>query len=99
MDPTEIEGDEMLRSYLKKEPMVSHVLPVQKHIEKSVPPSDLFIPASDLDEKEDFNTQYQKNLQELKKEFGEREIDSELMGKLRNRTKELQDKISILFQD
>ena len=104
MDPTEFAGDEILRSYLKKEPMVSHVLPVQSQ-KKNVSPKEIGkmfsqdISSVNKDKREDFDTQYRKNLERLKEEFGEREINAELVGKLRNRTKELQSKISALFQD
>ena len=102
MDPTQFAGDEILKSYLKKEPMVSNVLPVQNN-RKSVSPKELGKLFSHDSvspvEHHDFNTQYQKNLERLKNEYGERTIDSELVVELRNRTKELQSKISALFQD
>jgi len=98
MDPTIFVGDEILRSYLKKEPIVSTVLPVQNH-KKSISPEDIIFQESQAKKRGDFNTQYQKNLERLRKEFGEREINPQLIEKLRNRTKKLQSKISLLFQD
>ena len=104
MDPTQFAGDEILKSYLKKEPLVSNVLPVQSP-KKNVSPKELekmFTREPDINRiinRDDFNSQYQKNLEKLKNEYSERIIDSELVVELRNRTKELQNKILALFQD
>ena len=102
LDPTIFAVDEILKSYLKKEPIISHILPVQNHTNKSVSPKEIekmFAQRFDSNEKSDFDTQYQKNLEKLKDEFGEKEINSQLIDKLRNRTKDLQNRITTLFQD
>jgi hypothetical protein len=101
MDIFQYADDEVIRSYIKKEPIVSHILPVEK-ITKSVPPKEfekMFEHGSETTENRNFNAQYQKKINKLKKEYGEREINPDLIKSLRNRTKDAQNKISELFQD
>lgn len=101
MDPTQYADDEILRFHLKKDSVISHILPVEKST-KSVLPKDLekmFNQGSVTNGNENFHVQYQKNLDRLMKEYGEREITPDLIDKLRTDTKNLQHKISALFQD
>ena len=101
MEPTRIADDDVLRAYLKEDPMVSNILPIKIHKKiKSFKDLEMIIPQeTKLSKKDDFNTLFQKNLEKLKEEFGEKVIDLELVEKLRNRTIELQNKIIALFQD
>ncbi len=101
MEPTMIADDVVLRAYLKEDPMVSNILPIKIHKKiQSIKDLEMIIPQeTKLFKKDDFNTLFQKNLEKLKEEFGEKVIDLELVEKLRNRTKELQNKIISLFQD
>nr|QEE17741.1 hypothetical protein DSAG12_03579 [Candidatus Prometheoarchaeum syntrophicum] len=101
MDLFQYAEDEIIRSYLKKEPIVSHILPVEKK-PQSVSPKEfekMFAHDSNSPEKKNFNDQYQKKLTALKKEYGERDINPELIQSLRIRTKDSQNKIFKLFQD
>ncbi|MHA1776011.1 MAG: hypothetical protein ACTSWC_04510, partial [Promethearchaeota archaeon] len=102
MDPSRFANDETLKSYLKKEPMVSHFLPVEKNKNKSVSPieiSNMFSHQDDTLEKNSFENEYQKNLTRLRKEFGQEPITPELIQKLRKHNEKLERKITELFQN
>ena len=101
MNPKQFVNDEILKSYLKKDSLVSNVLPVETQ-SKSLTPNEIekiFSQGLDSNKNEDFKTQYHENLKRLKKEYGEREINSELVDEIRSKSNALQNKIFTLFQD
>nr|QEE16324.1 hypothetical protein DSAG12_02154 [Candidatus Prometheoarchaeum syntrophicum] len=101
MDLFQYAEDEIIRSHLKKEPMVSHILPVEKK-PQSVSPKEfekMFAHESKSPEIRNFHREYQKKLTALKKEYGERDFNPELITSLRARTRDSQNKIFKLFQD
>ncbi len=92
MEPTLIANDEILRSYLEEDLIVSDIQPIKIH-KKIKLNKDLEI------KKDDFNSLLKNNLDKLKEEFGEEEINLELIEKMRKRTNEIKNKIFALFQN